>query len=136
MLRSFYRYLATDVSGQTVISIFKGKAWPFNKGSIGCPETSVIKYQSTLEDRSSELEVLLPRLKRSATGPSPAADECNPRCQSIPLRLVLAFSLLGLVIPVSGPFHSIMPKKPNMNFCSLPHLCHMPRISIILDLIS
>lgn len=136
MLRSFYWYLATDVSGQTIISIFKGKAWSFNKGSIGCPETSVIKCQSTLEDRSPELEVLLPRLKRSATGPSPEPGECNPRCQSTSLRLVLEFSLLGLVIPVSGPFHSVMPKKPNMNFCSLPHLCHMTRISIILGLIS
>jgi len=45
MLRSIYLYLFTDVSGQPIGAIFKGKgstARPLKTGDRGCPETSVI----------------------------------------------------------------------------------------------
>ena len=49
--------LSTDVSGQPIGPIFKGKrstARPLKTGESGCPETSVIKYRSTLRNIPEE----------------------------------------------------------------------------------
>jgi len=72
------RRLVTDVSGRHMGPIFKGQevqesalrsitevyclaAWPFEMGPIGCPETSMISYQSMLrnipEERRSYLNL-------------------------------------------------------------------------------
>jgi len=47
MSRALYLYLITEISGQPIFKDIAVTAVPFKMGPIGCPEASVIKYQST-----------------------------------------------------------------------------------------
>jgi hypothetical protein len=56
-------WLATDVSGTPISPIFRVQeaqedtSWPLKMGLIGCPETSLANYQSTLRNTSAVLAV-------------------------------------------------------------------------------
>jgi len=39
--------------------IFSGQAWPLEMGPIGCPETSVTDYQSTLRNFPEKQDTIL-----------------------------------------------------------------------------
>jgi hypothetical protein len=48
------RLVVTDVSKQPIGFLYKRRSWHFNMGPIGCPETSVTNYQSSLRDIPEE----------------------------------------------------------------------------------
>ena len=68
-LRSQKWKFITDVSGKPIGPIFRGQvskflnSWPLKTGSIGRPETSVMKYHYTVrnftEERRSQIKVFL-----------------------------------------------------------------------------